>query len=133
MGERKLEKKFNKIKKDFREFAFQEATFGAAIGIIIGAALKDVINSLVTDILTPPISYVTSGIDFANLYLALGPEDYDSLTAAEEAGAVVIRYGNFLNEFISFLITAIILFILTYQITKLLSKAKKDKERGKKK
>jgi large conductance mechanosensitive channel len=133
MGKRKLEKKFNKIKKDFREFAFQEATFGAAIGIIIGAALKDVINSLVTDILTPPISYVTSGIDFANLYLALGPEDYDSLTAAEEAGAVVIRYGNFLNEFISFLITAIILFILTYQITKLLSKAKKDKERGKKK
>jgi large conductance mechanosensitive channel len=133
MGERKLEKKFNKIKKDFREFAFQEATFGAAIGIIIGAALKDVINSLVTDILTPPISYVTSGIDFANLYLALGPEDYDSLTAAEEAGAVVIRYGNFLNEFISFLITAIILFILTYQITKLLSKAKKDKEKGKKK
>jgi len=133
MGKKKLEKKFNKIKKDFREFAFQEATFGAAIGIIIGAALKDVINSLVTDILTPPISYVTSGIDFANLYLALGPENYESLTAAEEAGAVVIRYGNFLNEFISFLITAIILFILTYQITKLLSKAKKDKEKGKKK
>lgn len=133
MGKKKLEKKFNKIKKDFREFAFQEATFGAAIGIIIGAALKDVINSLVTDILTPPISYVTSGIDFTNLYLALGPEEYKSLTAAEEAGAVVIRYGNFLNEFISFLITAIILFILTYQITKLLSKAKKDKEKGRKK
>jgi large conductance mechanosensitive channel len=132
MGKKKG-KKWENIKKEFKEFAFQEATFGAAIGIIIGAALKDVINSLVTDILTPPISYVTSGIDFANLYLALGPENYDSLTAAEEAGAVVIRYGNFLNEFISFLITAIILFILTFQITKLLSKAKKDKEKEKKK
>jgi large conductance mechanosensitive channel len=133
MGKKKLEKKFNEIKKDFREFAFQEATFGAAIGIIIGAALKDVINSLVTDILTPPINFVTSGVDFTNLYFVIGKEQYKSLTAAEEAGAVVIRYGNFLNEFISFLITAIILFILTYQITKLLSKAKKDKEKGKKK
>lgn len=126
-------KKLDEIKKEFKEFAFQEATFGAAIGIIIGAALKDVINSLVSDILTPPISYITSGIDFTNLYLALGPEKYESLAAAQEAGAVVIRYGNFLNEFISFLITAIILFILTYQITKLLSKAKRDKEKREKK
>lgn len=130
---RKKEKKWENIKKEFKEFAFQEATFGAAIGIIIGAALKDVINSLVSDILTPPISYVTSGIDFTNLYLALGPEKYESLAAAQEAGAVVIRYGNFLNEFISFLITAIILFILTYQITKLLSRAKRDKEKREKK
>lgn len=130
---RKKEKKWENIKKEFKEFAFREATFGAAIGIIIGAAIKDVINSLVTDILTPPISYVTSGIDFTNLYLALGPEKYESLAAAQEAGAVVIRYGNFLNEFISFLITAIILFILTYQITKLLSKARKDKEKAEKK
>ncbi|MFA7628133.1 MAG: large conductance mechanosensitive channel protein MscL [Candidatus Dojkabacteria bacterium] len=132
MGKKK-EKKWENIKKEFKEFAFQEATFGAAIGIIIGAAIKDVINSLVTDILTPPISYITSGIDFTNLYLALGPEQYESLTAAQEAGAVVIRYGNFLNEFITFLITAIILFILTYQITKLLSKARKDKEKAEKK
>jgi large conductance mechanosensitive channel len=132
MGKKKLEKKFNEIKKDFREFAFKEATFGAAIGIIIGAALKDVINSLVTDILTPPINFVTSGVDFTNLYFVIGKEQYESLTAAEEAGAVVIRYGNFLNEFISFLITAIILFILTYQITKFLSKAKEKRENEKK-
>ena len=132
MGERS-EKKFDEIKKEFKDFAFREATFGAAIGIIIGGALKDVINSLVTDVLTPPISYVTSGIDFTNLYLALGPGKYGSLQEAEEAGAVVIRYGNFLNEFISFLITAIILFILTYQTTKLLSKARKDREKEEKK
>ena len=132
MGE-KSEKKFDEIKKEFKDFAFREATFGAAIGIIIGGALKDVINSLVTDVLTPPISYVTSGIDFTNLYLALGPGKYGSLQEAEEAGAVVIRYGNFLNEFISFLITAIILFIITYQTTKLLSKARKDREKEEKK
>ena len=129
----KSEKKFDEIKKEFKDFAFREATFGAAIGIIIGGALKDVINSLVTDVLTPPISYVTSGIDFTNLYLALGPGKYGSLQEAEEAGAVVIRYGNFLNEFISFLITAIILFIITYQTTKLLSKARKDREKEEKK
>lgn len=133
MEKKKTTSKWENIKKEFKEFAFKEATFGAAIGIIIGAALKDVINSLVTDVLTPPISYVTSGIDFTNLYVALGKEQYGSLTAAEEAGAVVIRYGNFLNEFISFLITAIILFVLTYQITKFLSKAKKEKDNSKKK
>jgi large conductance mechanosensitive channel len=127
MGKKKG-KKWENIKKEFKEFAFQEATFGAAIGIMIGAALKDVINSLVTDILTPPINFLTSGVDFTNLYFVLGKGRYESLSAAEEAGAVVIRYGNFLNEFISFLITAIILFVLTYQITKLLSKAKKEEE-----
>jgi large conductance mechanosensitive channel len=129
MGKKNSQRKIDEIKEEFKDFAFREATFGAAIGIIIGTALKDVINSLVTDVLTPPISYVTSGIDFTNLYLALGPKQYESLTTAEEAGAVVIRYGNFLNEFISFLITAIILFILTYQLTKLLSRAKKDKNK----
>jgi large conductance mechanosensitive channel len=127
MGKKKG-KKWDNIKKEFKEFAFKEATFGAAIGIMIGAALKDVINSLVTDILTPPINFLTSGVDFTNLYFVLGKGRYESLSAAEEAGAVVIRYGNFLNEFISFLITAIILFVLTYQITKLLSKAKKEEE-----
>jgi large conductance mechanosensitive channel len=133
MGEKNSQKKIDEIKEEFKDFAFREATFGAAIGIIIGTALKDVINSLVTDVLTPPISYITSGIDFTNLYLALGPKQYESLTTAEEAGAVVIRYGNFLNEFISFLITAIILFILTYQITSLFSKAKKETGKEKKK
>jgi large conductance mechanosensitive channel len=133
MGKKNSQKKIDEIKEEFKDFAFREATFGAAIGIIIGTALKDVINSLVTDVLTPPISYITSGIDFTNLYLALGPKQYESLTAAEEAGAVVIRYGNFLNEFISFLITAIILFILTYQITSLFSKAKKGPGKEKKK
>ncbi len=127
MGKKKG-KRWDNIKKEFKEFAFKEATFGAAIGIMIGAALKDVINSLVTDILTPPINFLTSGVDFTNLYFVLGKGRYESLSAAEEAGAVVIRYGNFLNEFISFLITAIILFVLTYQITKLLSKAKKEEE-----
>jgi large conductance mechanosensitive channel len=133
MGKKNSQRKIDEIKEEFKDFAFREATFGAAIGIIIGTALKDVINSLVTDVLTPPISYITSGIDFTNLYLALGPKQYESLTAAEEAGAVVIRYGNFLNEFISFLITAIILFILTYQITSLFSKAKKGPGKEKKK
>jgi len=127
MGKKKG-KRWDNIKKEFKEFAFKEATFGAAIGIMIGAALKDVINSLVTDILTPPINFLTSGVDFTNLYFVLGKGRYESLSTAEEAGAVVIRYGNFLNEFISFLITAIILFVLTYQITKLLSKAKKEEE-----
>jgi len=127
MGKKKG-KRWDNIKKEFKEFAFKEATFGAAIGIMIGAALKDVINSLVTDILTPPINFLTSGVDFTNLYFVLGKGRYESLSTAEEAGAVVICYGNFLNEFISFLITAIILFVLTYQITKLLSKAKKEEE-----
>lgn len=128
---RRLEKRVKKLSDEFKNFALKEATLGAAVGIMLGAALRDVINSLVNDILTPPIAHITSGIDFTSLYFVFGTTKYDSLNAAKEAGAVVIQYGNFINEFITFLITAFILFLLVYQSGKLLSKFNKKEEEKK--
>ena len=124
-----VEKKFSNLKEEFKNFAFKEATIGAAVGIMLGAALKDVITSLVNDILTPPIAYLTSGIDLSSKYFVLGTAQYDSLEIAKEANAVIIYYGNFINSLISFLITALILFLIVYQITRLASKFKKKEEK----
>ena len=128
MKTKKLKKKTKEFVEEFKKFAFDGLALGTAIGIMLGAVLRDVINSLVNDILTPPIAHITSGIDFSSLYFVLGRNNYDSLQEALDAGAVVIQYGNFINEFIAFLITAFILFLIVYQTSKLSSKFKKKKE-----
>jgi large conductance mechanosensitive channel len=136
MKDKSVKKKVGKLRSEFKNFAFKEATLGAAVGIMLGGAFRDVINSLVNDILTPPLGYITSGIDFTSLYWVLGKNDFESLELAREAGAVVIHYGNFISEFISFLITAFILFLITYQGAKIISglnKKKEDEEKEKKK
>lgn len=130
MGKRKI---FKNLRKEFSEFAFKEATLGAAVGIMLGGALKDVISSLVNDILTPPIAYVTSGIDFTKLYFTLDLMEYESIEAARSAGVAVVHYGNFINEFVSFLITAFFLFLIAYQGTKMINRLKKKDEAKKKK
>ncbi|MHC1716320.1 MAG: MscL family protein [Candidatus Dojkabacteria bacterium] len=69
MEEKNLKKSVSSLFSEFRNFAFKEATLGVAIGIMLGTAIKGVIDSLVNDILTPPIAKITSGIDFADLYV----------------------------------------------------------------
>lgn len=133
MEEIQVKKKVSKFKQEFGNFAFKEATLGAAVGIMLGAAFRDVINSLVNDILTPPIAFITSGIDFTGLFWVIGENNFESLEAAREAGVVIVHYGNFINEFIIFLITSFILFLITYQGAKIVSKInKKEKEEVKK-
>jgi large conductance mechanosensitive channel len=129
----KVKKKVGKLRKEFKNFAFKEATLGAAVGIMLGGAFRDVISSLVNDILTPPIGYLTSGIDLTDLYWVLGKNDFESLELAKEAGVVVIHYGNFISEFISFLITAFILFLITYQGAKIINRMNKKEEEKKEK
>ena len=129
---RVVKKKTKKLTDDFKQFAFKEATLGAAVGIMLGAAFRDVINSLVNDVLTPPIAHITSGIDFATLYFAFGSTKYETVEQAKEAGAVVIHYGNFISEFITFLITAFILFLIVYESTKLINAFNKKEEEKKK-
>lgn len=134
VDKKKIAGKSKEVTTEFKKFAFKEATLGAAVGIMLGAAFRDVINSLVNDVLSPPIGYLTSGIDFTTLYFVLGGNGYESIEAAREAGAVVIHYGNFINEFITFLITAIILFLIAYQSTKIIAKiSKKEEEKESKK
>ncbi len=104
--------------KEFREFAMRGNVIDLAVGIIIGAAFTSVVNSLVKDIIMPPIGYIMNGIDFSNFFLVLKGDDYLSLKAAQDAGAVTINYGVFLNAIINFLIVAFAVFILVKQVNR---------------
>jgi large conductance mechanosensitive channel len=90
-----------------------------AVGVVIGAAFGKIVTSLVEDIIMPPIGYVTGGIDFSSLFVALNGQPYPSLDAAKKAGAATLNYGVFINVIIQFLIVAFVLFLLVRQINKL--------------
>lgn len=100
--------------KDFKTFIMRGNVVDMAVGIIIGAAFGVIITSLVNDIIMPPIGLALGDVDFSNLFAVLkdgatvGP--YDSLAAAQAAGAVTINYGAFINTIIIFLIIALVVF-----------------------
>ena len=106
---------------DFKNFISRGNVIDMAIGIIIGAAFGKIVDSLVKDIIMPPIGFLMGKVDFSNLYFQIYPldEKFDSLSAAQSAGAVTINYGQFLNTIISFIIVAIAAFVLIKVITKL--------------
>lgn len=121
--------KRKKLIEEFKNFAFKDTTLATAVGLMVGSALSNVISSLIKNIFTPPIGYITSGIDFSNMYFVLGKNTYDSLEQALDAEAVVISYGTFLNDFISFIITALILFLIVMQLTKVIKKRTDKQEK----
>jgi large conductance mechanosensitive channel len=102
--------------KDFRAFIMKGNVVDMAVGIIIGIAFGAIVNSLVKDVIMPPIGLALGNVDFQNLFVVLkegttaGP--YASLDAASKAGAVTINYGVFINTIINFLIIAAVLFFL---------------------
>lgn len=114
--------------KEFREFAMRGNVVDMAVGIIIGAAFGTIVQSLVNDIIMPPIGLALGNVDFSNLFLVLregtpaGP--YPALQDAMKSGAVSINYGKFINTIISFLIVAFAVFLLVRSINRM----KKDKE-----
>ncbi len=85
-----------------------------AVGIIIGAAFGAIVSSLVRDVMMPPIGLVLGKVDFTNLFVVLKEgataAPYDSLAAAQAAGAVSLNYGLFINTIITFLILALVVF-----------------------
>ncbi len=97
---------------EFRKFIARGNVFDLAVGIVIGAAFTSVVNSFVNDILMPPVGLVTGGVDFSELYVNLGAEEYPTREAAAAAGAPTINYGLFINSIISFLIVAFAVFLL---------------------
>ena len=104
--------------KEFKEFAMRGNVVDMAVGIVIGAAFTAIVNSLVKDVIMPPIGLLTGGLDFSNLFISLTGEHFDSLAAATEAGAPVLRYGVFINAVINFIIVAFAIFILIKQVNR---------------
>lgn len=97
--------------KEFRQFALRGNVIDLAVGVIVGAAFTSIVNSLVKDVITPPLGLVTGGLDFSNLFFVLKGGQYATLADAAKAGAVTINYGLFLNAVISFALVAFILFL----------------------
>src|ERR1700760_1104358 len=98
--------------KEFRNFAMRGNVIDLAIGVVIGAAFTAIVNSLVKDILTPPLGWATGGLDFTNYFLVLKGNHFATLAEAQKAGAITINYGVFLNSIFSFAIIAFVLFLL---------------------
>jgi large conductance mechanosensitive channel len=103
--------------KEFKEFAVKGNALDLAIGVIIGAAFGAIVTSLVKDILMPPISAVTGGLDFSNKFVVLkagkdGAASFTNIGDAVKAGAVTWNYGNFITLLINFLIVAAAVFVL---------------------
>lgn len=109
---------------EFKEFAVKGNVLDMAVGIIIGAAFTTIVKALVDGIMMPIVGYFLGGVDFTNIFTVLGDGEFESLAAAEEAGAAVIKWGVFINAVIAFVIVAWILFIIVRNMNKL----KKEEE-----
>jgi large conductance mechanosensitive channel len=109
--------------EEFKEFAVKGNVLDMAVGIIIGAAFGTIIQSLVNDVVMPPIGLLLGGVDFTDLFITLRqgaiPGPYASLSAATEAGAVTLNYGVFINSVVSFLIVAFSVFMVVRSFNKL--------------
>lgn len=116
--------------KEFREFALKGNVVDMAVGIIIGGAFGALVNSLVNDLLMPPLGLLLKGADFSNLFLVLRdgaqPGPYAALAAAKTAGAVTLNYGLFVNALIGFLIMAFAVFLLVRSINRLRNQSEKQ-------
>lgn len=106
-----------KFLSEFKKFAMRGNVMDMAVGIIIGAAFGKIVDSLVKDIIMPPLGMLLGKINFADRFFVLqdgskvaGP--YESLTAATNAGAITLNLGNFINTIISFIIVALAVFLL---------------------
>ncbi len=109
--------------KEFKDFAMRGNVLDLTFGVIIGAAFTGIVNSLVNDVIMPPIGYVTGGLDFSSFFIVLkegakAAAPYASLQDAKAAGAVTINYGIFINAVINFLIVAFVLFLVVKQINR---------------
>jgi len=100
--------------KEFKEFAMRGNVVDLAVGVIIGAAFGKIVTSLVTDVIMPPIGYITGGIDFAEKKIVLKPGD-----PAHKIAEVAVHYGNFINSVIQFLIIAFCIFLVVKAINSL--------------
>ena len=113
---------------EFKKFIMRGNVIDLAVGVIIGGAFQSIVKSLVDDIFMPIISLATKGIDFSNWFIALDGNKYGTLAQAQEAGAAVISYGNFISAVINFIIMAFIIFLFVKAINTLAEKTKKAEE-----
>ncbi len=109
---------------ELKEFILRGNVLDLAIGVVIGSSFGAIVNSLVKDIIMPPIGMLLGKVDFPNLYVQLNPKAVaiapgTTLAAAQEAGAVTWNYGAFINAIITFVIIALVVFAVIKLIARL--------------
>lgn len=110
---------------EFKAFISKGNVIDMAVGVIIGTAFKAIVDSLVKDIIMPLISGIVGGLDFSNWFIALDGSRYETLAAAQEAGAATLNYGIFITAIINFLIMAFVIFVMVKMMNTLLDKQRK--------
>lgn len=118
--------KNNKLLKEFGNFINRGNAIDMAVGIIVGSVMTGLVNSLVKDVLMPPIGYLIGGVDFSQWFFVLGGGTsgvvYDTIAQAQAAGATTLNIGVFLNSVISFFITMFAIFLFVRTMNKIRAK-----------
>ncbi len=110
--------------QEFKQFAMRGNVVDLAVGVVIGGAFGKIVDSLVKDVIMPPVGALMGGVDFKQLYINLGTTAYETLDAAEKAGAPLVKYGAFINSLVDFTIIAFAIFVAVKAINSL--KRKED-------
>ena len=115
---------------EFKKFIMRGNVIDLAVGVIIGGAFQTIVNSLVNDIVSPVLSLITKGANFADKFLVLTTEEvcFATVDAAKEAGYATLNYGSFITAIINFLIMAFVIFLLVKTINKVSELGKKKEE-----
>lgn len=104
--------------QEFKKFAMRGNAIDLAVGFIMGGAFGAIVNSLVNDIIMPPIGLLLGKVDFSNLFINLSGTAYATLDEAKKAGAATINYGLFINTLVNFLIVSFALFLVVRQVNR---------------
>ena len=104
--------------KEFREFIARGSVLDLAVAVIIGAAFGKIITTLVEGVIMPPIGLLLGKVDFSNLIIDLSGQHPASLADAKAKGLPVIAYGAFLNDVVTFLIVAFVIFLIVKAVNK---------------
>ena len=105
--------------KEFKEFIARGNVIDLAVGVVIGAAFGKIVNSLVTDVIMPPVGLITGKVDFSSLFVTLDGKTYGTMQMAKDASAPIIAYGVFLNTILQFLIVAAAVFLVVKLVNRL--------------
>lgn len=105
--------------KEFKEFISRGNVIDLAVGVIVGSSFTAIVNSLVNNIITPLITFITGKVSVKELFIALDGNEYSSLEAATEAGAATLSYGLFIQSVIDFIIIAFVVFLMVKGINRI--------------
>jgi large conductance mechanosensitive channel len=108
-----------KFVDEFKEFAIRGNVIDLAVGVIIGTSFGKIVSSAVSDVIMPPIAFLTGGVDLTDKFATLSGGSFETLEAAKASGAITVNYGIFLNEVIDFVIVAAVIFLMVKTINRI--------------